>query len=111
MNKVLAYLISHGADINCQDKRGETPTNIALMNDNPSGAELLLQNGANPSLRDKWGNNALMRAAHYCPDSVFHMLLDAGCDPKEQNNYGVCALNIFEAYPNILSILNGNETR
>lgn len=23
MNKVLAYLISHGADINCQDKRGK----------------------------------------------------------------------------------------
>jgi len=109
LNRIAEFLIAKGVQINQQDKRGCTALSIALQNNNPETAAILLKHGANPSLRDQWGKNALMCAGHMMPTSIFRQLIEAGCDPNEENNYGINAYKLFEAYPEILQVMHDTE--
>ncbi len=68
-NKRLRYLVSNGADVNRQDRRGMTALAMAVgIGPNPywstvDDALYLLEHGANPSIRDDAGNTALHQLA------------------------------------------------
>lgn len=68
---------------------------------------MLLENGADIHARDVYGNTPLLRTRPVAPKEVFEILLNHGADPKEKNDFGVSALDIFPAYPNIMEILTG----
>lgn len=53
--EILAALISKGAKLNVQDDMGSTPLHDAVMGDNIVSVKLLLDAGANPTIRDKNG--------------------------------------------------------
>ncbi|KAL7303535.1 hypothetical protein TKK_0003698 [Trichogramma kaykai] len=49
----------HPVQVNAQDNLGNTPLNLALLNDKKNLAKLLLKNGANPTLTNHEGLNSL----------------------------------------------------
>jgi cytohesin len=64
--KVARVLLEHGANPNCQDEEGDTPIHAAikspLVADPSPYVELLLANGADPSVRNRAGRTALEEA-------------------------------------------------
>ena len=84
-------------NINLQDTTGG---NTALMwysmshgNNSKNNIQLLLDNGANPNIKDKLGYTALMYASIH-NNQVVELLLDNGANINIQNNDGETALMI-----------------
>lgn len=101
---VLCTLIDRGADLNLQDDGGFTALHAAVNSGNYEITKILLDHGARTDIRDSYGNPPLLRASHRFPEIV-KLLVEHGCDVHEKNNYGVCAFDMFAAYPDILEIL------
>jgi ankyrin repeat protein len=60
---VIAYLADHGADLNARDQFGDTPLMAACAKGNAASATLLIERGADASLRDQEGRTAKERSA------------------------------------------------
>ena len=56
-------LLQAGANVNLQDKNGETPLYKASRNGYTNIVRLLLDAGANPNIQDNGGQTALMNAS------------------------------------------------
>jgi len=56
---ILSILIQSGADVNIINSKGNTPLHTAVLLDNRRGAEMLLQAGADPFLREKYRDSAV----------------------------------------------------
>jgi ankyrin repeat protein len=52
-------LIQHGADVNARSNPGYTPLHLAVTNLCVETVKLLLENGADPKIRDDSGKTAL----------------------------------------------------
>ncbi|PCI74559.1 hypothetical protein COB28_00370 [Candidatus Dependentiae bacterium] len=55
--KTAQYLIQHGACINAQTSKGETPLSLSIDNENLTMMKVLLQLGANTDITDNEGKN------------------------------------------------------
>jgi N-acyl-D-amino-acid deacylase len=64
---VIDLLLSAGANPNARDVRGMTPLMLALASDRPNvkTVQLLLAKGADPALKDKYGDDARVWAVRY----------------------------------------------
>ena len=82
--------IKEGSDINIKDEdEGIVPLMGAIAYDNESIAKLLLENGADASIQDNDGNNALYYAIEYVMIDIAKIILKKF--PKTlhvQNKYG-----------------------
>jgi len=86
--ELVRALASLGSDLNTENEFGNTPLIEAVIKDDLSMAELLLELGANPnwqSSRDK--NTALHVAADYERQDAVHVLLRFGASTGLQNKY------------------------
>ncbi len=104
LTRVAGFLIDAGADLNLRDHEGFTALHAAVYGNHDEIADLLLRSGASVKAKDGYGNTPLMRASFRNPKMV-EKLLQHGCDPYEKNNYNVSPIDAFQAYPEILSIL------
>jgi ankyrin repeat protein len=89
---VAAYLQEHGDEVNIADKDGFTPLHIAAQQQHADVATLLIEAGADPNARNRFGNTALWVALFNVRDGdgeVVRVLLDAGADPDAENNSGM----------------------
>lgn len=116
------FLIA-GADLNLQDSNGTTALEKAVTKnycykhiDNYKDIiAMLLDKGANPNLKNKYGNTPLMLAALECfidydGSEIATMLLNKGADPNWKNNDDFTAL-IFAAQSsneNVAALLLNN---
>ena len=103
--KVVEYLIKKQADINAKDKNGYTPLHAAVQENDIETIKILLENGADINAKDNYGNSPLAKTMLNTPIGIFQILLNYGANPNEKNNFGCSVIDIFQACPEILSIL------
>jgi ankyrin repeat protein len=97
--RVQQLMASKKIDVNEQDDEGFSALHLAAQEFRKDIVRILLDNGAVVDIRDDNGNTPLTRSLDSCyealttnvpdPGAIIKMLLQAGADPKSQNNYGV----------------------
>lgn len=94
-SKVARYLIKKGADVNAVNNvyRASALSVAAGKCDDPRVIRILLDNGADVTLRNKDGDTPLLVAAKFGKQKTVEMLLQAGAKIDEQNQ-GYTALMI-----------------
>ncbi len=103
--KIAEYLLKNGADINAKDKTGFTPLHAAVSSQNTEMVEFLISNGASVIEKDVYGNTPLHRVSPQNKETI-KLLLTAGADCHNENNYGVSAYQVFLVYPDIISLFD-----
>ena len=101
--QIAEYFIKNGSTINLKDKQGFTALHAAVSSGNTELVELLLSNGASVNEKDVYGNTPLHRTTPQNP-RIIKLLLAAGADCYDENNYGVSTYQIFLAYPDIIDL-------
>jgi ankyrin repeat protein len=88
--QIVEYLIKKGFDVNEKDYNGYAPIHACAENNYADLAELLLKNGANPDLKDNFGNTSLMKAILHWDKNldVIKVLIDNNSNLDEKNNFG-----------------------
>ncbi|CAG9761212.1 unnamed protein product [Ceutorhynchus assimilis] len=69
-NVAVTTLLAHGSNINAQDNKGQTPLHHAIEYSNKQGIEILLENGADPNLKNNSKQNAIDYANQYYIHSI-----------------------------------------
>ncbi|KAL2869591.1 ankyrin repeat-containing domain protein [Aspergillus lucknowensis] len=75
--EILRLLVSHGADVNLQNRYGRTPLHCAVMARCWVAAEILLDAGADMAIKDQWGHQPLVMATAV-EKSVGLLLIERG---------------------------------
>ena len=65
---------------------------IAASNEKQNAFQILIQKGADPSLKDKYGYSLLHKAAEGGNTSIINELLSLGLDVRLKDVYGVTPL-------------------
>jgi hypothetical protein len=91
---VAHLLLDRGADIDAQNRDGETALILAADRDLLNMVKALLDRGADINHQDKRGETALTRAARMDNAEVVALLLERGADPALENKRGQTALSI-----------------
>jgi ankyrin repeat protein len=90
----LDVLLGAGADINAQDRRGNTTLTLVVDANEMRMAYLLIESGADLDIRDRSGNTPLMRAVMEDRTHSAQWLLYLGADPRIRSRSGETALTI-----------------
>lgn len=93
----LRLLLDRGAQVNLQDKDGNTALMIASSNWYPRAVQLLLDRGAQPDIRDKKGRTALIIGVRRTNTENVKILLEKGADVRIQDLKGRTALMYIAA--------------
>lgn len=90
LDTVMDLFIDYGAELNLQNNEGDTALHIAAMDNNTGTAEILLEAGADPHIKNKEGKD-VMDVCVWVSDSVAHLLekqgipLPAGFDDPDED--------------------------
>ncbi len=90
---VIRQLVNAKCDLNRQDKNRRCALHYACHK--AMGAQLLLDAGADPDIRDVDGNTPLILAAAEGFDAVVSCLVERDCDCDVANNFGKMALHLL----------------
>jgi uncharacterized protein len=90
--KVVQALIDKKTDVNQIDERGYTALILATYNGSSDVADLLLQHGASPEVKDPMGRTALMGAAFQGDAQSIELLLDHGAKVNDVDANGATSL-------------------
>ena len=98
-HELVQLLLQHGAPVNSTNKRGDTPLmEVARWSwGRPESAALLLQAGANLSMCNIYGENALHAAAMAGNKGCLALLITAGADTKLPSGGGKTARQLAKA--------------
>ena len=83
--KILELLLEHGADVNIQNKHGDTALIEASYNGHIETTKLLLEYKADPNLKDKDERTALMEASAKGHEEITKLLLQHGANLNIQD--------------------------
>ena len=79
---VASLLLAYGADVNATTRnQGWTSLHIAAIHGDTALARELLRNGADLSIKDKWGDTPLRLAMQFRTREVELLLLQSDADP------------------------------
>lgn len=105
--KVVEWLLYKGEAINHFDKTGNTALHFAVQSGSVTVISLLIKHEANVNFKDSFGNSPIMRCNLSTPYAIFKILIENNANPYQRNNYGVCAIDVFQNNKEILGILKG----
>ncbi len=88
----IVRLLNAGAQINHQDKLGNTPLHLAGADTDAKTCQLLIERGADVHARNTEGQTPLSEAAHTGRTDVCAALIAAGADVNVMSNEGETAL-------------------
>jgi ankyrin repeat protein len=83
--EIIELLLAHGADINLQDKNGDTSLYCCCMNQHVLPAEFLLESGTDPNRANRSGDTGLHAAVFRENEPLVRLLLDHGADVNTPN--------------------------
>lgn len=81
----VALLLKYRADVDLQDKTGQTSLKLASRYGQPDVVHLLLQNGAAVGIPDNYGMTPLMSASRYGYPDIARLLLQSGAAVDSRN--------------------------
>lgn len=102
---IAEHLLDRGCNVNAQDHNGFTPLHAAAQSGDTEMVRLLLRRGADVRLADTFGNTPLLCLCPAAPAELITLLLAHGADPAQKNHFGMCALDVYAAYPAIIELL------
>jgi ankyrin repeat protein len=86
---LIKLLLSHGADVNKPDDRGDTPLHYSRAN-NKEIVKLLIDNGANVNAQNDYGTSILHFANH---KEIAELLIEKGANVNAQTSRGETPLH------------------
>ena len=90
--EIIKLLLSQGFDIDSRDLIGYTPLMSTACYGQQGAFQMLIQKGADPSLKDNWGYSLLHKAAEGGNTSIINELLSLGLGIDSRRNNGVTPL-------------------
>lgn len=90
--KATERLLALGANVNLEDKDGDTALHGAAETGNVEIIRMLLDKGANINAKNKQGGTPLMWAAVFGNDDAVRLLLSRGANASLKDNDGITAL-------------------
>ncbi len=109
--QIMISLIARGADINAQDKVGDTALMCAAATQNEKAIRLLLENEANTNISNKKGVTALMSASERRSTKIVELLIKNKANINARDNVGDTALMcaVREQHTQIARLLIDNK--
>ncbi len=92
--KNIINLVYSGADVNVQNKNGDTALHLATDNENTEIIKKLIEAGADVNVQNKNGDTALHLAIDNKNTEIIKKLIEAGADVNVQNKNGDTALHL-----------------
>ena len=96
--EIIEVLVSQGCHVDSRDKDGVTPLMLSALNDEPSAFQWLLQNSADPCLKDNNGSSLLHYATQGENTSIMNKLLSLGLDIDSRDTQGDTPLMFAAAF-------------
>lgn len=95
--KIIKAIIDNGADVNLFVENNLNALMMAVKLNQKKVAKCLLKRGANPNLKNKYGETVLFKCGNY---EIFQMLLKFGADINIKNNCNNTCLHYILRYDN-----------
>ena len=92
--EIIGLLLSRGFEVDSRDEKCTTPLMYTALNGHEGAFQMLIQNGADPSLKSNKGFSLLHSAAHGGNTSIINKLLSLGLDVDLKDLYGKTPLII-----------------
>lgn len=87
--EMVELLLNHGADPNLQDENSNTPLALAIAAGNVKAVETLINYGVDINFQSGTNKNTpLIEAIREDQDTIFHLLLSRGANPRVKNYNG-----------------------
>lgn len=90
-------LIEHGADVNKEDVRKQTPLWLAAKKGHGNVCNMLIGKGAFVSIKDATGKTPLWIAASKAHEEVCEILIDNGACTWDRDEYGVAIIRLVDS--------------
>jgi len=81
---LVEYLIKHGADVNAEDVQHKTALHYAVQEHRLDTTKVLLQHGADPMKKSKYGDDILQTACIKGAIHIFNFILEMGKFSRER---------------------------
>ncbi|VDI19545.1 Hypothetical predicted protein [Mytilus galloprovincialis] len=110
-DKIVAYLIRHGANVNTQNYIGNTPLKLAATKCHFNIVKMLVEHKANINIRNNEGSASVSAACYHDNDEIVAYLIEHGANIDTQNNKGNTPLMLAasKGYFNIVKMLVENK--
>ncbi|MFN2099810.1 ankyrin repeat domain-containing protein [Altererythrobacter sp. MF3-039] len=105
----IRFLAQRGANPNIEDKRGNTPIQIAAQLGFVEGIEELVKAGARVDVTNIAGETPLISAIHRRDSGMVRLLLEKGADPDRADNSGRSARDYAKLMSNGSQVLGEIE--